>query len=129
MLARESLNAKAAHDPELVMAEELDENRPHEVAVACNPTVEESYRRATKAQAELARMHRDGQCHEEMVWYSPLEDFGRWQNHAGKLPKGLTHTSRAGIPKRPLPTCQAGPTASSTPLLLDAQMPWGGHLP
>ena len=34
---------------------------------------------------------------------------------------------RAGIPKRPLPNCQAGPTASSTPLLCDAQKPWGGH--
>ena len=41
--------------------------------------------------------------------------------------RGLTHISRAGNPKRPLPNCQAGPTASSTPLLFDAQMPWGGH--
>ena len=30
--------------------------------------------------------------------------------------RGFTHISRAGIPKRPLPNCQAGPTASSTPL-------------
>ena len=43
----ESLNAKAAHDPELAMAEELDENRPLEDVVACSPTLEESYRRAT----------------------------------------------------------------------------------
>ena len=49
------------------------------------------------------------------------------QIHAGReLPKGddqkpiieggFTRISRAGIPKRPLPDCQAGPTASSTPL-------------
>ena len=43
------------------------------------------------------------------------------------IERGLTQTSRAGISKRPLPNCQAGSTASSTPLLLDAQMPWGGH--
>ena len=41
--------------------------------------------------------------------------------------RGFTRISRAGIPKRPLPNCQAGPTASSTPLLLNPQMPWGGH--
>ena len=41
--------------------------------------------------------------------------------------RGLTQISRAGIPKRQLPNCQAGPTASSTPLRLVAQMPWGGH--
>ena len=35
------------------------------------------------AKAEVARVHRDGHCLEEMVWYSPLEDFGRWQIHAG----------------------------------------------
>ena len=39
----------------------------------------------------------------------------------------MTQISRAGIPKRPLPNCRAGPTASSTPLLLVAQMLWGGH--
>ena len=63
------------------------------------------------------------------------------QSHAGReLPKGddprtdhrrlFTRISRAGIPKRPLPNCQAGPTPLSTPLLRgfrDAQMPWGGH--
>ena len=38
--------------------------------------------------------------------------------------RGLTQISRTGNPKRQLPNCQAGPTASSTPLLLDAQMPW-----
>ena len=26
------------------------------------------------AKAELARTHRDGHCHETMVWYRPLED-------------------------------------------------------
>ena len=41
--------------------------------------------------------------------------------------RGLTQISRAGIPKRPLPNCQAGPTASSTPLFLNAQKPSGGH--
>ena len=40
--------------------------------------------------------------------------------------RGFTQNSRAGVPKRPLPNCQAGPTASSTPLLLDAHMPWVG---
>ena len=56
-----------------------------------------------------------------------LEDFGRLQIHAGReLQKGddprtdhrrgFTRISRAGIPKRPLPNCQAGPTALSTPL-------------
>ena len=35
------------------------------------------------AKAEVARVHR------EMMWYRPLEDFGRWQTHAGReLPKG-----------------------------------------
>ena len=39
------------------------------------------------AKAELARMHRNGHCHETMVW--SLEDVGRWQIHAGReLPKG-----------------------------------------
>ena len=33
--------------------------------------------------AEVARVHRDGHCLEEMMWYRPLEDFGRWQIHAG----------------------------------------------
>ena len=41
--------------------------------------------------------------------------------------RGLTQISRAGNPKRQLPNCQAGPTASSTLLILDAQMPCGGH--
>ena len=41
--------------------------------------------------------------------------------------RGLTQNSRAGSPKRQLPNCQAGPAASSTPLLRDAQKPWGGH--
>ena len=35
--------------------------------------------------------------------------------------RGLTQISRAGNPKRQLSNCQAGPTASSTPLLLIAQ--------
>ena len=63
--------------------------------VACSPTLEESYRKATTP--------------------GPI------------IERGLTQISRAGIPKRPLPNCQAGPTASSTPLFQDAQMPWGGH--
>ena len=41
--------------------------------------------------------------------------------------RGFTRISRAGIPKRPLPNCQAGPTASSTPLRIVAQMPCSGH--
>ena len=44
--------------------------------------------------------------------------------------RGFTRISRAGIPKRPLPNCQAGPTALSTPLFRvfrHAQKPWGGH--
>ena len=32
------------------------------------------------------------------------------------IERGLTQISRAGNPKRPHPNCQAGPTASSTPL-------------
>ena len=41
------------------------------------------------AKAELARVHRDGHCLEAIMWYHPLEDFGRWQIHAGReLPKG-----------------------------------------
>ena len=41
------------------------------------------------AKAEVARVHRDGHCLEAMMWYRPLEDFGRWQTHAGReLPKG-----------------------------------------
>ena len=68
----------------------------------------------------------------------------RWQSHAGReLPqqerRAATqepakrergrHGPRAGIPKRLRPNClsTAGPTASSTPLLLNAQKPWGGH--
>ena len=62
--------------------------------VACSPTLEDSYRRATQGPITV---------------------------------RGFTRISRAGNPKRPHPNCQAGPTASSTPLLLDAQMPWGGH--
>ena len=88
------------------------------------------------AKAELARMHRDGHCHETMVWYHPLEDvvacsptleesYRRATTQEPITDGGFTRISRAGIPKRPLPNCQAGPTASSTPLLLDAQMPWG----
>ena len=91
------------------------------------------------AKAEVARVHRDGHCLEAMMWNRPLEDFGRWQIHAGRdLPKGddhepiiergLTQISRAGNPKRPLPDCQAGPTASSTPLFRDAQKPWWAPL-
>ena len=46
---------------------------------------------------------------------------GNKQSHAGReLPKGDN-------PKRQLSNCQAGPTASSTPLLLNAQIPLGGH--
>ena len=30
------------------------------------------------AKAEVARVHRGGHCHEAMMWYRPLEDFGRW---------------------------------------------------
>ena len=41
------------------------------------------------AKAEVDRVHRDGHCLEAMMWYRPLEDFGRWQIHAGReLPKG-----------------------------------------
>ena len=90
--------------------------------------------------AELARMHRDGHCHETMVWYRPLEDVvacsptleesnGRATTQGPIIERGFTRISRAGVPKRPLPNCQAGPTASSTPLFQDAQMPWGGHPP
>ena len=46
--------------------------------------------------------------------------------------KGVHSYLPAGIPKRPLPNCQAGPTALSTPLFRefrDAQMPWGGQGP
>ena len=39
----------------------------------------------------------------------------------------MTQFSQAGNPKRQLSNSQAGPTASSTPLLLNAQMQWGGH--
>ena len=63
--------------------------------VACSPTLDESYRRATTQ--------------------APIRG------------RGLTQISQAGNPKRPRPYCQAGSTASSTPLLLNAQMPWGGH--
>ena len=44
------------------------------------------------AKAELARIHSDGNVTRQccgVFWYRPLEDFGRWQNHAGReLPKG-----------------------------------------
>ena len=90
------------------------------------------------AKAELARMHRDSHCHETVVWYCPLEDvvacsptveesYRRATTQGPIIERGSTRISRAGIPKRPLPNCQAGPTASSTPLFQDAQMPWSGH--
>ena len=66
---------------------------------------------------------------EGVVAYSPTleESFRRATTQKRTVERGLTQISRAGNPKRQLPDCQAGPTASSTPLLLDAQMPWGGH--
>ena len=58
----------------------------------------------------------------------------RWKRISeGRRPKdrsekgGVTQISRPGNPRRQLSNCQAGPTASSTPPLLKAQMPWGGH--
>ena len=64
-----------------------------------------------------------------MIAGSPtLEESYREATIQGPITeRGFTHISCTGIQKRPLPNCQAGPTASSTPLLLDAQMPWGGH--
>ena len=61
-----------------------------------------------------------------------VPDFDIFASSTGEfniitLERVLTQISRAGDLKRPLPNCQAGPTASSTPHLLDAQMPWGGH--
>ena len=90
------------------------------------------------AKAELARMHRHGHCHETMVWYRPLEgvvagshtlqeSYRRATTQEPIIEGGSLVSPGAGIPKRQLLNCQAGPTASSTPLLLDAQMPWGGH--
>ena len=97
------------------------------------------------AKAELARMHRDRHCHETVVWYvhhlpesmkntqmetsSPTleESYRRATTQGPIIEREFTRISRAGTPKRPLPNCQAGPTASSTPLFQDAQMPWGGH--
>ena len=93
------------------------------------------------AKAELARMHRDGQCHVGMKWHvhhllKPMKTLTLCESKA--VPRrattqgpfrerGLTQISWAGNPERQLSNCQAGPTASSTPLLLNAQMPWGGH--
>ena len=72
------------------------------------------------AKAELARMHRDGHLTLE-------ESYRRATTQGPIIERGFTRISRAGIPKRPLPNCQAGPTALSTPLFRDAQKPWGGH--
>ena len=59
----------------------------------------------------------------------------RWKRATeGRRPKnrswmGFTRISRAGIPKRPLPNCQAGPTASSTPRCRGVGTPsWTGPL-
>ena len=44
------------------------------------------------------------------------ESYRRATTQGPIIERGLTQIFRAGIPKRPLPDCQAGPTASSTPL-------------
>ena len=90
------------------------------------------------AKAELARIHRDGNCHEAVKWYVHLrilvagrstlqESYRRATTQEPIAERRLTQISWAGNPKRPHPNCQAGPTASSTPLLIEAQMPWYGH--
>ena len=60
------------------------------------------------------------------MWYRPLEEdtcsptleesYRTATTQELIIERGFTRISRAGIPKRPLPNCQAGPTALSTPL-------------
>ena len=91
-----------------------------------------------ECEGEVARVHCDGHCLQAMMWNRPLEvvvagrstleeSYRRATTQEPIIERRLTQISRAGNPKRPHPNCQAGPTASSTPLFIEAQKPWGGH--
>ena len=73
--------------------------------------------------------HRPGQLFVTASEFSsPTLEESYVSKKEGRQPKDRS-LSRAGNPKRLRPHCHttAGPTAKTTPLLRDAQKPWGGH--
>ena len=82
-----------------------------------------------EAPPDMAEVLDENRPLESVVASSPTleESYRRATTQGPIIERGLTQISRAGNPKRQVPNCQAGPTASSTPLLLVAQMPWGTH--
>ena len=90
------------------------------------------------AKAELARMHRDGHCHEAMVWYRPLEDvfacsptleesYRRATTQEPIIEGGSLVLPGLASQRDRLLTAKAGYDCFINATVLDAQMPWGGH--
>ena len=92
------------------------------------------------AKAELARMHRDGHCHETMVWYRPLEDVVACSPTLGEsyrraitqgpiIERGFTRISRAGIPKRTRPKLPPKMYSQTSVDCVSTKRGWGPKTP